>query len=452
MKRLLILFVVLAAISAMVLSGCKGSTGDTGAQGSTGPQGATGPTLPSVSFMSPGQSDTNVPLDSVIRVGFTKDMLASSVTNTANFTVTCEGVSIPGTISYNSGSKTAYFDPADGLPAFSYITVTLTSGMQDSQANALPQYTASFYTGGSFAPSRLYVGSYSAQIGVFNSPGSAGANSLPDRLISGTSTSFTTPAQMWLDSAADRLYVADELKRSIFVFNNASTATGDIAPSRIISGASTSLGFTEGLWLDAANDELYVASWDNNKIVVFSQASTTAGNVTPSRIISGATTSLSNPYGLWLDSVNDRLYVSSSHNSAILVFDNASSANGDIAPSRVISGPTTTLSRPRSIWLDSDQLYVADADLNKINVYNNASTANGDVAPARVISGANTGLNWATGVWLDKATDRLYIGNDLGNNVLVFSNASSANGNITPSKIIPLNGAAGIWLDTSPNY
>ncbi len=453
MKRLPVFLIFVLMIAVLSLAGCKGSSGDAGPAGSTGATGATGPqgpTLPSVSYMSPGQSDTNIALDAVIRVGFTKDMLASTVTTTSNFTVTCEGVSLPGTISYNSGSKTAYFDPANGLPAFSFVTVRL-SGMQDTQANALPQYTASFYTGGSFAPSRLYVVNYSVGgIGAFNSPGSAGEDSLPDRLISGATTSLSDTWDMWLDSSADRLYVSDASR--IVIFNNASTITGNIAPSRVISGASTTLSAAYGIWLDAVRDELYVASWANSRIVVFSQASTTAGNIAPSRIISGATTSLSSPYGLWLDSANDRLYVSNGGNSAgsILVFNNARTASGNIAPNRIISGPSTTLTGPRKMWLDSeaDQLYVAGANGKSVNVYNNASTINGDVAPSRKIMGAGTGFVWPSGIWLDKTTNRLYVADPFVGAVLVFNSAGTADGNVTPIKEIPFAGAQGVWLDT----
>ncbi len=448
MRRLIVLLVV-SALAAFALSGCKGSSGD------TGPQGPAGPLTPSVTSTYPAQYDANVPIDTAIRIAFSKDMNPATVA-AANITVTSAGVSIPGAVSYNAGAKTAYFDPTSALPAFSYITVSLSSGVTDTVGNALASYSWSFYTGGSFAPSRLYVASYSSNIGVFNNPVSAGTSSFPDRLISGPSTSFAFPAQIWLDSAADRLYVSNEMGNRITVYNNASTAAGDIAPSRIISGVSTSLSLPEGMWLDAAKDELYVASWFNDSILVFSQASTTAGNIVPSRVISGPSTSLDNPFGFWLDTANDRLYVSSggTGTGSILVFNNARTATGDISPDRIISSPTASLITPRNLWLDTetDQLYVACADVDSINVYNNASTINGDVAPSRVISGANTGLNWPTSIWVDKTTNRLYIGNAHGNNVLVFDNVGTANGNISPIKQIPFYYAAGLWLDTSPGY
>ena len=61
-----------------------------------------------------------------------------------------------------------------------------------------------------------------------------------------------------IDLARDRLYVAD--LRSILVFNNISTAEGDIAPSRIVFTCCGGVGNYVGIYLDTANDRLYAAA------------------------------------------------------------------------------------------------------------------------------------------------------------------------------------------------
>ena len=60
-----------------------------------------------------------------------------------------------------------------------------------------------------------------------------------------------------LDVARDRLYVSD--RRSILVFDNISTATGNVAP-RVVSiccGGPTGSGNFVGIYLDTLNDRLY---------------------------------------------------------------------------------------------------------------------------------------------------------------------------------------------------
>jgi hypothetical protein len=78
-------------------------------------------------------------------------------------------------------------------------------------------------------------------------------------------------------------------------------------------------------------------------------------------------------------------------------------ANGDIAPTRTISGASTGLDFPTGLALDltNNELFVANPNANSITVY--SRTANGDIAPTRTISGASTGLNTPTGLALDSA-------------------------------------------------
>jgi DNA-binding beta-propeller fold protein YncE len=130
-------------------------------------------------------------------------------------------------------------------------------------------------------------------------------------------------------------------------------ATGNIAPSRNITGAATTINCPGGIWLDSSNDSLYVMNAYGNSILVFT-ASTANGNVAPARTIAGAATTLGNNYGqLWLDAASDRLYVANYGTNAVLVFV-ASTANGNVAPVRSIVGAATLLSGPYGIWLSAN--------------------------------------------------------------------------------------------------
>ncbi|MEK7796634.1 MAG: beta-propeller fold lactonase family protein, partial [Pseudomonadota bacterium] len=114
---------------------------------------------------------------------------------------------------------------------------------------------------------------------------------------------------------------------SILVFNNASTASGEIVPNRTISGVLTTLNAPSGIFVDTANNRLYVANYTGNSILLFSNASAADGEIVPNRRISGALTTLNNPSGIFVDTANNRLYVANYTGNSILVFNNASTAS-----------------------------------------------------------------------------------------------------------------------------
>ncbi len=351
-----ILLFGLAALFTM--AGCSGTSGKNGATGATGPAGSTGPagpTLPSVSWVSPTPGNSTTALDVVIRTAFTKAMNPASI-STTTFIVSTQGIPVTGTISYNSGSQTAYFNPSNTLASFAVYTVTLTTGVQDTKGNGLAQnYTWSFDTSASLTPEHLYVANGGANISVYNNASVANGNIFPDRNISGASTGLSSPDGIWYDSSSDRLYISNQSNSSITVYNNASTATGNIAPLRTITGASTGLNYPIGIWYEPSFDTLYVANYNGNSITVYNNASTATGNIAPSRTITGANTNLNGPEDVWLDSVSNTLYVANGASNSITVYNNASTATGNIAPSRTIIGANTGLSLPYYMWLDLGQ-------------------------------------------------------------------------------------------------
>ena len=71
--------------------------------------------------------------------------------------------------------------------------------------------------------------------------------------------------------------MANQGGSSILVFDNASTLTGNVTPTRVISGNATKLVAPIDVALDTTNNLLYVA--DGTSILVFSSASTINGNV-----------------------------------------------------------------------------------------------------------------------------------------------------------------------------
>ena len=253
-----------------------------------------------------------------------------------------------------------------------------------------------------------------------------------ERNISGPNTMLSSNLiDIALDVANDRLYVADA--RSILVFNNASTATGNVAPARVVSSAAS--GNFAGIYLDTANDRLYASvnvtfattevrvfanvssavnasptrtfTFTSNflfdiavdttrniayvysfggtgftQISVFDNAATLSGSVTPNRTITiGETLPAGAAVGMFIDPANDRLYAP--RNGAVMVFDSASTKSGPAAPERTITLPVSTPSNI-TVELTANRLYAADT--TGVNIIANASTASGTPVITRALA------------------------------------------------------------------
>lgn len=281
------------------------------------------------------------------------------------------------------------------------------------------------------------------------STGSADAT----RVISGPKTGLNHPFAVVYDAARDRLYAANKDGNSISVFQKDCPETnifnGDIAPCRTLSGAATLLDLPRALAVDTVKDILYISNLGNNSILVYGNASQSAtqGDLAPTRTISPHTDSsrtesiLHLPSGLFIDSANDRLYVlnAGQNQPAILIYENASTRSGETIPDRLFTGQSTQLTSPVGIdlFVDQDRLYV----LNNNNT-NNGSTAvmvfenfntrcaasPCDFGPDRTITGENTGLTNPAGVAYDPTHEIVYVANTLANDILIFT----LEGNLTP--------------------
>lgn len=241
---------------------------------------------------------------------------------------------------------------------------------------------------------RLYVannGSFSVLI--FDNISTKTGNVAPERIITGANTNLVTPTDVSVDTTLDLLYVADDT--DIFVFGSASTANGNVAPVHdLVVSFSIS-----AIFIDAPNDTLYVADTVNNAIHVYNSASTLDGPVTANRTIQGAATHLANPGGVQLDG-SGRLVVSNSSASgpSITIYANASAVNGNAAPSGEIKGSTTGFVIPDQIVVDktgTGTVYNADSGAGRVAVFANLSTATGNIAPTRTLSGTTTTLSVA---------------------------------------------------------
>src|SRR6266852_847093 len=104
-------------------------------------------------------------------------------------------------------------------------------------------------------------------------------------------------------STGGQLYVATP--GAILRFSNALTATGNVAPTATITGAATGLSTPRRLLVDTASNRLFVANQGGSSILVFDNISTLTGNAAPNRVISGGATTLAAPVDLALDTTNN---------------------------------------------------------------------------------------------------------------------------------------------------
>lgn len=286
---------------------------------------------------------------------------------------------------------------------------------------------------------QLYVSNESSNSIVrFSGATQATGNIAPAATISGSSTQLSQPQYIFVDTTTNRMYVANLGAADILVFDSLSTLNGNLAPTRVIS--STSLISPIDVALDSINNFLYVAdkSTDSGAIVVFASASSANGSTTASRVIQPGFI----PGAIFLDSGNNRLFITDPINNAVDVYDSASTLNGVVAASRTISGSNTQLSQPFGLRIDgSGRLIVGNSSSPpSISIYANAASAFGNIQPNTIISGAATTLTSPTELALDPTTNsgELYVADPVGQEVVVFSSISTATGtiNATPNRQI----------------
>ena len=163
-----------------------------------------------------------------------------------------------------------------------------------------------------------------------------------------------------------------------------------------------------------------------NAVLVFPL--TASGNVAPSRKISGPSTGLSLPIGVGVDSKGST-YVANRTGSRITVYPLG--ANGDVAPTRSLTD--TAMKSPQALYIaDNDGVFAVTcpncggAAGGATGMYH---FSNGSNVSDYFIRGTNTGLTVPVGVGVD-GTNNIYIGNAFGGSVNVY--APGAQGNTLP--------------------
>jgi 6-phosphogluconolactonase (cycloisomerase 2 family) len=218
-----------------------------------------------------------------------------------------------------------------------------------------------------------------------------------------------------VDEGKQELYITVEYPPSVDVYRK--DASDDEPPIRRIKGDRTKLETPHGIAIDPKNRLLFVNNWgqsmsfDGSEIIKgccrqqpvetgnpgtgrFNPPSITVypldagGSTPPLRVIQGDRTQLNWPGNMAVDQGTGDLYVANSMGHSVLVFTGMTSAQGNVAPTRVIKGNRTSLVYPTGVFADTrhQELWVSNLGNSSATVY--PLKANGNVAPVRMIRGA----------------------------------------------------------------
>ena len=246
-----------------------------------------------------------------------------------------------------------------------------------------------------------------------------------------------------------KIFVGDANNGAIGSSPNSNPSAGAAVVDRIIQGGNTLLssgGVTmKDFAIDAANDRLYVA--DGIRILAFDGASTATGNVTP-RVVATATGGPNNQFaGIYLDTVNNRLYatVRSNPGNEVRVYNSASTATNATAARTFSFTCDFMFDIAVDTTLDVAYVYYQTSFVAHVAVFDNQSARSTlTETPSRTIDflGAPASTT-AVGMFLDTANDRLYVPNVTGGvngTVEVYNGAHLASGTGTQSRTITLVG------------
>ena len=253
------------------------------------------------------------------------------------------------------------------------------------------------------------------------------------------------------DTPGDSEHITD-FRNNMLVFSY--QQSGDAAPLRELEVDHGGWG----MYLDHQNyNELFFTIQHLNKIAVYRPNA--QGKEEPHRFIQGPKTGMSDPHGIFVDTVNDEIVVTNHHSShqietgvhaATLNFRHmlqstgrfklasitvySRTAEGDTAPLRTIQGPKTGLNLPLGVVVDPerDVILVANDQTHSILAF--SRTAQGDVAPLYAIEGPATELKNPGALQIDRENNELWVTNWGDHSVTIY--ARDARGNVAPLRTI----------------
>jgi len=161
------------------------------------------------------------------------------------------------------------------------------------------------------------------------------------------------------DALHDEICVTSPLAQAILSFRGG--ANGEEPPLRVIQGPHTQIKGTAGggndkVSVDPVNNEIYIPI-DSAKVLVFDR--TANGDVAPKRMLGGPDTQIRGVAAVAVDPIHNIVAVNSG--GAMLLFDRT--ASGNVKPKAVIKGPKSRMANISSFQIYAPKgLIIAGCD------------------------------------------------------------------------------------------
>jgi hypothetical protein len=291
----------------------------------------------------------------------------------------------------------------------------------------------------------------SASVTTFTAPNAADTLVFQLSVDDGNGGTDTDTAVVTVQAATPTvtptLYIANFVGNNVTAYDitNPNAINGNIAPDANLAGASTLLSSPSDIIIDSGGG-LLASNFTMNSVTGYANAADLSGingNVAPTRNVQGAATLLTQPVSLAVNTSSDLAFVALTTGGTVHVYANASTAafNGNLAPTRTIT--TADFVDPRGINFGAgDTLYVAATTSNNVTAFASASTLNGAVSATRIITSAAFANLFD--VFIDNA-DRMYVVAAVPTNqILVFNNASTLSGLRAPDVTLTVQGAVNL--------
>ena len=218
------------------------------------------------------------------------------------------------------------------------------------------------------------------------------------------------------DALHDEICVTSPLAQAILSFRGG--ANGEEPPLRVIQGPHTQIkgtarGANDKVSVDPANNEIYIPI-DPGAVLVFDR--TANGDVAPKRVLSGPDTQIRGISAVGVDSIHNVLAVNSG--GAMLIFDRT--ASGNVKPKAVIRGPNSGMGRISSFQVNAERgLIIAGGRTGFIGAW--SINDNGDIPPRwKIPVQQMTGVG-PSGIALDPVHKEVIITSGNRNRVMTFS-------------------------------
>ena len=252
-------------------------------------------------------------------------------------------------------------------------------------------------------------------------------NTQPTRLLAGQKTLLArTMHDIAYDAIHDEFVVTNPFAQAVLTFRGG--AEGEEPPLRVIQGPSTMMDGPDRLGIDPVNNEIYIP--ESDRVMVYPREAN--GDTAPIRVLRGPDTMLRNTGGVTIDPVHDLLIVGIQHRGgtsppgALLIYDRT--ANGNVKPKAVISGPKTRIIRinqlrvyPPKGWIIAAQPGLsAEQEPEDVFIGVWSINDNGDVPPRWTIGGPMSTLKKPRGVALDPKNKELIVADMRLNSVLTY--------------------------------